>query len=52
MKPAKLPVFEVNDLRVEREAVILHDLSWRVEPGQHWVCSARTARARPRCSAR
>ena len=33
----KPPVFEVRDLRVEREAVILHDLDWRVEAGQHWV---------------
>jgi iron complex transport system ATP-binding protein len=34
---AKLPVFEVTNLRVEREAVILRDLSWRVDAGQHWV---------------
>ncbi len=37
MIKAKVPVFEVNDLRVEREAVILRDLTWRVERGQHWV---------------
>jgi iron complex transport system ATP-binding protein len=37
MTKMKVPVFEVNDLRVEREAVILHDLSWRVERGQHWA---------------
>ncbi len=37
MTKAQLPVFEVNELRVEREAVILHDLSWRVERGQHWA---------------
>ena len=34
---AKLPVFEVSHLRVEREAVILRDLSWRVDAGQHWA---------------
>jgi iron complex transport system ATP-binding protein len=31
------PLFEVEKLRVEREAVILHDVNWRVEQGQHWV---------------
>jgi iron complex transport system ATP-binding protein len=31
------PVFEVSNLRIEREAVILRDISWRVEPGQHWA---------------
>jgi iron complex transport system ATP-binding protein len=31
------PLFEVDRLRVEREAVILHDVNWRVERGQHWV---------------
>jgi iron complex transport system ATP-binding protein len=31
------PIFEVENLRVEREAVILHDVNWRVERGQHWV---------------
>lgn len=31
------PIFEVAGLRVEREATILHDISWRVEAGQHWV---------------
>jgi iron complex transport system ATP-binding protein len=30
-------IFSVENLRVEREAVILRDLSWRVERGQHWV---------------
>ncbi len=30
-------IFEVEKLRVEREAVILHEISWRVERGQHWV---------------
>ena len=33
----KPPVFEVSGLRVEREAVILRSLSWRVDAGQHWV---------------
>ena len=30
-------IFEVENLRVEREAVILHEVNWRVERGQHWV---------------
>ncbi len=30
-------VFEVEKLRVEREAVILHEVNWRVERGHHWV---------------
>ena len=30
-------IFEVTKLRIEREAVILRDVSWRVEAGQHWV---------------
>jgi iron complex transport system ATP-binding protein len=30
-------VFSVEKLRVEREAVILHEVNWRVERGQHWV---------------
>ncbi len=33
----KRPIFEVEKLRVEREAVILHEVNWRVERGQHWV---------------
>jgi iron complex transport system ATP-binding protein len=38
-KPARKrgSIFEVRNLRVERDAVILHDVSWRVERGQHWV---------------
>ena len=36
MKKAKA-IFEVEKLRVEREAVILHEVNWRVERGQHWV---------------
>ena len=36
MKKAK-PIFEVEKLRVERDAVILHEVNWRVERGQHWV---------------
>jgi iron complex transport system ATP-binding protein len=31
------PVFEVTNLRIEREAVILRDVSWRVDAGQHWA---------------
>jgi iron complex transport system ATP-binding protein len=31
------PIFEVDKLRVEREAVILHEVNWRVERGQHWT---------------
>jgi iron complex transport system ATP-binding protein len=34
MKP---PIFEAENLRVERDAVILRNISWRVERGQHWV---------------
>jgi iron complex transport system ATP-binding protein len=30
-------IFAVEKLRVEREAVILRDVSWRVERGQHWA---------------
>ena len=30
-------IFAVEKLRVEREAVILHEVNWRVESGQHWV---------------
>ncbi len=36
MKKTK-PIFEVEQLRVEREAVILHEVNWHVEAGQHWV---------------
>jgi iron complex transport system ATP-binding protein len=36
MKKQK-PIFEVEKLRVERDAVILHEVNWRVERGQHWV---------------
>ena len=31
------PIFEVSQLRVERETVILDRVNWRVERGQHWV---------------
>jgi iron complex transport system ATP-binding protein len=31
------PIFAVENLRIEREAVILRDVNWRVERGQHWV---------------
>jgi iron complex transport system ATP-binding protein len=37
MKKPLPPVFEVTRLRVERDAVILRDVSWRVDAGQHWV---------------
>ena len=30
-------IFEVEKLRVERDAVILHEVNWRVERGEHWV---------------
>jgi iron complex transport system ATP-binding protein len=30
-------IFEVKNLRVERDAVILHRVDWRVEAGQHWA---------------
>jgi len=30
-------VFAVKGLRIERDAVILREIDWRVEPGQHWV---------------
>lgn len=33
----KPPVFEVAGLRIEREAIILRDVSWRVDAGQHWA---------------
>jgi iron complex transport system ATP-binding protein len=31
------PVIAVANLRVEREAVILESINWRVEHGQHWA---------------
>jgi len=31
------PVIDIAGLRVEREAVILERIDWRVEAGQHWV---------------
>src|SRR5579859_5172621 len=35
MKP---PVLTVNHLRIERSGtIILDDISWQVNPGQHWV---------------
>jgi iron complex transport system ATP-binding protein len=36
LKPTS-SIFEVCRLRVEREVTILHDVSWRVDRGQHWV---------------
>jgi iron complex transport system ATP-binding protein len=34
---ARKEIFAVEKLRVEREAVILREVSWSVEEGQHWV---------------
>ena len=32
------PVLEVESLRIERgDTVILDEVSWRIDPGQHWV---------------
>jgi iron complex transport system ATP-binding protein len=31
------PMIEVSALRVEREAVILESIDWRVERGEHWA---------------
>jgi len=37
VKKAK-PILSVSNLRIERSStVILHDVNWRVERGQHWV---------------
>ena len=33
----KQPVFSVEGLRIERDAVILQEITWRVQQGQHWV---------------
>jgi iron complex transport system ATP-binding protein len=32
-----VPVIEVNSLRVERDAVILESINWRVARGEHWA---------------
>jgi ABC-type molybdenum transport system ATPase subunit/photorepair protein PhrA len=43
-------VLSVSALRIERGGtVILHDVNWRVQRGQHWVISARTVPAKLRC---
>ena len=35
---AATPILDVSHLRIERgRSVILHDVSWRVERGQHWA---------------
>ena len=35
---AAAPILEVSHLRIERgRTVILHDVSWRVDRGQHWA---------------
>jgi iron complex transport system ATP-binding protein len=32
------PVLDVSNLRIERDqTVILDDISWQIQPGQHWV---------------
>ena len=32
------PILEITNLRIERDStVILNNVSWRVEPGQHWA---------------
>jgi iron complex transport system ATP-binding protein len=31
------PIIEVSGLRVDRDALILDSIDWRVDPGQHWV---------------
>jgi iron complex transport system ATP-binding protein len=36
MKLSEL-VIEISGLRVEREAVILESIDWRVRPGEHWA---------------
>src|SRR5947209_2934093 len=34
----RLPTLEISGLRIQRgRTVILNDISWRVERGQHWV---------------
>ena len=35
---ARQPILDVSGLRIQRgDTVILDNISWRVEPGQHWV---------------
>jgi len=34
---SRAPVIEIRALRIERDAVILDRIDWRVEAGQHWV---------------
>ena len=37
MKPSQ-PILEISNLRIQRgRTVILDNISWRVERGQHWV---------------
>lgn len=31
------PIIEVRGLRVDRDALILDSIDWRVDAGQHWV---------------
>lgn len=37
MPEASPPIIEVAGLRVDRDALILDSVDWRVEAGQHWV---------------
>jgi iron complex transport system ATP-binding protein len=37
MRSSLGPIIEVAGLRVERDAVILERIDWRVEAGEHWV---------------
>ncbi|MCE9625969.1 MAG: ABC transporter ATP-binding protein [Deltaproteobacteria bacterium] len=34
---AKTPILELRDLWIRREIPILKGVSWRIDPGQHWV---------------
>ncbi|OHE89301.1 MAG: ABC transporter [Verrucomicrobia bacterium RIFCSPLOWO2_12_FULL_64_8] len=37
-RPLSAPILDIAHLRIERgRTVILRDVSWRVEPAQHWV---------------
>jgi len=48
---ASSPIFEVSNLRVEREAVILHEVNWRVERGNTGH-PRRQRSGKTRCSVR
>ena len=36
MKPYRAPIIELEDVGVKRGTVILKDITWRVDEGQHW----------------